>query len=52
MLIKYGFKGFIQTSLFDISPHRDLDSESQLVEAYRKQGAEIAYVDTKGEVYA
>ncbi|MBD2149103.1 DUF488 domain-containing protein [Pseudanabaena sp. FACHB-1277] len=52
LLIKHGFKGVIQTSLFEMSPHSDLDHEDQLMEAYRKQGAEIAYVETKGEVYA
>ncbi len=52
LLIKYGFKGVIQTSLFEMSPHNDLDHEDQLMEAYRKQGEEIAYVETKGEVYA
>jgi uncharacterized protein YdhG (YjbR/CyaY superfamily) len=35
-----------------MSFHNDLAPEDQLVEAYRKQGEEIAYVDTKGEVYA
>jgi hypothetical protein len=52
LLTKHGFKGVIQTSLFDMSFHNDLAPEDQLVEAYRKQGEEIAYVDTKGEVYA
>lgn len=52
LLIKHGFKGVIQTSLFEMSPHSDLDHEDQLMEAYRKQGAEIAYVENKGEVYA
>ena len=52
LLIKHGFKGVIQPSLFDISLHNDLKPEDRLVEAYRKQGEEIAYVDTKGEVYA
>ena len=43
-----------QTSLFDMSFHNDLAPEDQLVEAYRKQGEEIAYVETKveREVYA
>lgn len=52
LLIKHGFKGVIQTSLFDMSFYNDLAPEDQLLEAYRKQAEEIAYVDTKGEVYA
>ena len=52
LLIKHGFKGVIQTSLFEMSPYNVLDHEDQLMEAYRKQGAEIAYVETKGEIYA
>ena len=52
LLIKHGFKGVIQTSLFEMSPHSDLDHEDQLMQAYRKQGEEIAYVEIKGEVYA
>lgn len=54
LLTKHGFKGVIQTSLFDMSFLNDLAPEDQLVEAYRKQGEEIAYVETKveREVYA
>jgi hypothetical protein len=32
--------------------HNDLEPQDRLVEAYRKQGEEIAYVDTREEVYA
>jgi uncharacterized protein (DUF488 family) len=62
MLAKHGFKQFAkpieisQLSLFDaLSPVQEvaeLDRESCLIEAYKKQGDEIAYVETKGEVYA
>ncbi len=62
MLAKHGFKQFVeqtaasQLSLFDsLSPLQEtnkLDREDCLMEAYKKQGNEIAYVETKGEVYA
>jgi uncharacterized protein (DUF488 family) len=62
MLVKHGFKQFVkqtelsQLSLFDaLSPVQEveeLDREDCLMEAYKKQGNEIAYVETKGEVYA
>jgi len=52
LLNRHGFKGVIQSSLFDLVPHNDLTREDQLIEAYTKQGDEIAYVETKGEVYA
>ncbi len=62
MLTKHGFKQFVeqtaasQLSLFEaFSPLQEveeLDREDCLMEAYKKQGNEIAYVETKGEVYA
>jgi uncharacterized protein (DUF488 family) len=52
LLAKHGFKGAIQVSLFDTASPLDLPREDQLVEAYKKQGDEIAYVENKGEIYA
>ncbi len=52
LLTKHGFKGIIQISLFDMVSHDDLAPEDQLVEVYRKQGEEIAYMQTKGEIHA
>ena len=62
MLAKHGFKQFVeqteisQLSLFEaFSPVQEtdeLDRNDCLMEAYKKQGNEIAYVETKGEVYA
>jgi uncharacterized protein (DUF488 family) len=62
MLAKHGFEQFVeqteigQLSLFkglsQVQKVDDLDREDNLIEAYKKQGNEIAYVETKGQVYA
>jgi uncharacterized protein (DUF488 family) len=62
MLSKHGFNQFakhlepIQLSLLNIlyplPEPNELDRENCLIEAYQKQGNEIAYVETNGEIYA
>ncbi|MEE3719038.1 DUF488 domain-containing protein [Tumidithrix elongata RA019] len=63
LLAKHGFNQFVeqkvssQLSLFDaLSPVQQVSDlttrEDCLMEAYKKQGDEIAYVETKGEAYA
>ncbi|MGA0198867.1 MAG: DUF488 family protein [Prochlorotrichaceae cyanobacterium] len=49
LLTKHGFKGVIQTSLFEMDSTLNLTDEDQLIEAYKKQGLEIAYVEKNTE---
>ncbi|BBC26278.1 DUF488 family protein [Pseudanabaena sp. ABRG5-3] len=63
LLVKHGFSQFTnnnlasQLSLFDIlepiqSISNQLNKEDCLLEAYQRQGNEIAYVEVNGEIYA